>query len=72
VNGFTLALLGGGLTVVAGLIALSVALARRAENAKVRKEIADERAGAKQRADEAMARRVTKSDVADKLRDGKF
>jgi hypothetical protein len=65
-------LVGGGFALVAGLIyALSVAVGRR-ERAKAEKDRADAEAKAKARADGILADPVSRGDVIDRLRDGRF
>jgi hypothetical protein len=67
-----LLLAGGGLVLVAGLIyALSVAVGRR-ERAMAERDRIDAEAKAKARADGVLADPLSRDDVVDRLRDGRF
>jgi hypothetical protein len=65
-------LVGGGFVLVAGLIyALSIAVARR-ERARAERDRIDAEAKAKARADGILADPLSRGDVVDRLRDGRF
>jgi hypothetical protein len=68
----SLFVVGAGLAVVAGLIALIVTQARRAGRIEAEKDRADADAIAKGKADQIVGERVTRQSVIDRLRKRNF